>query len=593
MKRLFAVTLAALLLFALFTGCADNTTPAPAQTSSDAAVTSQPSASSGPKPATAAPTDAPDSPYNFALGKFETDSRGFATDFYEYELPISTTDEVLTMLTYSFTMQAYPEAGYATMQLPTKDREMTGVNVEYIITPAMNSTETFRVLIASDDLPDICSGVTMMYKGTPVDMVEDGYFINIYDYIGYAPNYTYMACNYDPKDTDLYQSVFYYDDFIPAFYGIMKDPVRGGFYFMRGDWLEKFGLTNKDIVTWDDLHEAFLLAKTQIPSCEYPFVLRKYIELTEGANFTSYDTVPLIIEDRVGVNYVVDGKVKISNMNENDREFMTMLSGLYAEGLISPNWTAVSRAADSDSSITNNEHFYVAMQAAESSYFEENSTDPNCKWVPATPPLRYEGQKLHLGGNISRIVAGSNSIAAKCENIELAVTWLDWRFSNTGGDLWSYGVEGETWELNEQGKRQATDFALNNPAGLALSYFLLIYAVNVHTDSARIDIDATYMYPGGDITLGYCRYLTNWLKDNHDGAYVYPVGARLNLEQAERLGNLVSDVSTYMNENYALFVDGSKNIDADWDSYIAGLYQVGIQEIIDIYQEAYDNFIAA
>ncbi|NLV50763.1 MAG: hypothetical protein GXY20_08750 [Clostridiales bacterium] len=595
MKKVLALTLVAMLLPALFAGCGDSSKPTPTQeppAATQTPATSAPTATGSSETSPPSAAAEPDSPYKFAAGKYEKDERGAANDFYEYELPLSTTDEVFTFLTYSFNLSAYPEEGYEIMALPTADREMTGVNVEYIITPVMTSVESFRVLVASDDLPDMCSNAIMNYNGTAEEMVEDGYFVNLYDYLDYMPNFSYMVCNYDPSDTVLYQTVFYHDDFIPAFYCITQEPVRLAGYCVREDWMQQFGMTASDLVTWDDLHEALLLAKTQITSCEYPFILRQNIDLTTGAWFMSHDTLPFIIDGSAGRNFVIDGKVKISNSNDSDRDFMRIISGFYSENLINPNWLAFSRAADTNAEINNGETFYAPMHTGDITNYEASSTQPGTLWRPTSPPLRYEGQILHLGGQLPRETSSTMSISAKCANIPLVVSWIDWRFSPVGGDLWYWGVEGEIFEFDDKGERVLTDFAINNPAGLTLNYLLLIYALNHSANVGLIQADREFKYPGGDITFGYALDWTNWLKENHDGAYLYPVGARLTVEQSAEINSYLSDVSTYMNENYAQFVDGSKNIETDWDNYINGLNSIGLPEIKAVYQEAYDAFMA-
>lgn len=593
MKRKTALLLALIMIFALFAGCSKpetgtESTPTEKPTT-PATATAAPEKTAKPEQS-AEPT--PDSPYNFAAGKFESDETGAALAPYEYELPISATDEVITLWTFSYTPQVIPEEGYAAMPLPKKDIELTGINVEYILPPLASRKENLSVLIAADEVPDMCSGAMALYNGTPIQMVEDGYFINFYDYIEYIPNYSYLTKNYDPEDTDTYQKSYYFDDFIPAMYTLMQEPMRYSSYCMRGDWLDKLGITNDDIVTWDDLYDVLVLMKTQISTAEFPWVLRNTIDLTTGPNFMSYDTIPLIVSGAIGKNYVVDGQVKISNMNDNDREVISLFRKFYADGLITPNWTAISRGADCVDELNNGEFGYSSMNAAETTTYAQSNIDPDCRWVPTQPPVRYPGQIVHLGGENPRIYYGNTSVSAKCKNIPLALSWLDWRYSPTGSDLWDWGLEGEVWNYNEEGKREATEFALHHPDGLSYSYVLLVYAINNFADAGITTLYKNFAFEGGANAQAVCEYWTNWLETYHDGSYIYPPGARLVEEQTNRLNRVIADVSTFMNENYTLFIMGDKNIDAEWDNYVEGLYDAGIQVALDVYQEAYDEFTA-
>ena len=38
----------------------------------------------------------------------------------------------------------------------------------------------------------------------------------------------------------------------------------------------------------------------------------------------------------------------------------------------------------------------------------------------------------------------------------------------------------------------------------------------------------------------------------------------------------------------AAFITGQKDLDSDWDGYVAGLDALGIQEFVDTFQEAMD-----
>ena len=43
-----------------------------------------------------------------------------------------------------------------------------------------------------------------------------------------------------------------------------------------------------------------------------------------------------------------------------------------------------------------------------------------------------------------------------------------------------------------------------------------------------------------------------------------------------------------MRQNMAAFITGQKDLDTEWDAYVAGLDALGIQEYVDTFQEAMD-----
>ena len=59
----------------------------------------------------------------------------------------------------------------------------------------------------------------------------------------------------------------------------------------------------------------------------------------------------------------------------------------------------------------------------------------------------------------------------------------------------------------------------------------------------------------------------------------------VSIEVAEYNGNL----DTYWRSMMAKFIRGEADLDADWDSYLAELKNIGLDEYLAIYQEAYDK----
>ena len=52
----------------------------------------------------------------------------------------------------------------------------------------------------------------------------------------------------------------------------------------------------------------------------------------------------------------------------------------------------------------------------------------------------------------------------------------------------------------------------------------------------------------------------------------------------------MSDMATFIRENYLAFVDGSIPM-SQWDTYAAGLEVVGLDRYLAVYQQAYDNYL--
>jgi putative aldouronate transport system substrate-binding protein len=59
-------------------------------------------------------------------------------------------------------------------------------------------------------------------------------------------------------------------------------------------------------------------------------------------------------------------------------------------------------------------------------------------------------------------------------------------------------------------------------------------------------------------------------------------------DQATKMGDLSTTITTLVNEYFANFVNGTKDITKDWDSYVKALNDAGLNNLIKLYQDAYD-----
>jgi hypothetical protein len=116
---------------------------------------------------------------------------------------------------------------------------------------------------------------------------------------------------------------------------------------------------------------------------------------------------------------------------------------------------------------------------------------------------------------------------------------------------------------------------------------MLSYALNSIAEPG-LYVNYNWLIPENAVAQ---KYLEDWDTVPHDNAYVYPTGISFTNEQSEDLATYGSDLGTYISENYLAFIDGSKPL-SEWDSYAAELYNIGLNEVLAVYQEAYDAYVA-
>ena len=114
---------------------------------------------------------------------------------------------------------------------------------------------------------------------------------------------------------------------------------------------------------------------------------------------------------------------------------------------------------------------------------------------------------------------------------------------------------------------------------------------------------AVYIYTlqNGAFNEDYTRY-TSTFSDrtqemvdvwNHEVAdsYMYPASnVSLNSEESERAAQILSDITATVDENILKFIKGDRSVD-EFDTFRQELRDLGIEEFVSIYQDAYDRYL--
>ncbi len=542
--------------------------------------------SPSPGNATATPAATANANYSFAVGKYGKNEEGWPKSKYEYELPLSRTDEAFSLWTVNYTPQYLPEDGYAGLSMYKGMREKTGVNINYILVSSDTRAENFATLLASDSLPDIMSqGVYFFTSGTLQDALDDGYFANLYPYLEYMPNYCWELWDRS-HDSDILDTAFYRDDEVVSIYGLYSTPLTSTGYFLRQDWMDKLGLGKAgELKTYDDLHGVLSAFKTAYgPEGAYPMFIFSTFEL-QPVNWVGYNTTPYT--GRLSYVRVKDGKVQFCGTTEDDRELMTMLNSWWNEGLIDPNYGAYTSTNAASNQLAAGKLGYVIFTPSEVPGFEASCADPDCRFEPVQRLKRTEGQIIEWGLKPNHITYGSCTVSAKCANIPLVATYIDWMYSDEGSDWTNWGPEGELWEYNDKGEKMLTEFALKHEAGTA--WLQDCYTFNELADAGIQIWTRNYAYEGGE---RFVNMFNTWKVTDYGGSYDWPAGVKFDSAQQDEINSLFDDVNTFFTENFITFFTGSKPI-SQWGDYVGQMDALGLARIREIYQEAYDAYKAA
>ena len=504
----------------------------------------------------------------------ETGDDGETAESGEFQLPI--VDEPTTLSYF-----VADDSNCAIMTTDWNDNEFyqemerrTGVHLEMEMVSSADYQTNFNLMIASGTLADLIY-VGASYYAEGVDAaIDDGYFLDLTDLVDeYMPNYQKV------RTSDIQYELLSTTDSgrLGAVYELRQSkqgPWLG--LWIRQDWLDDLGLDTP--VTFDDYHEVLTAFKNE-KGATAPLILNwsgsdgEFGTMSGGMNVLN--------------SWQLDetGKVNFGPYMPAWKEYVTIMNQWYNEGLIDPDFMATDeRTADMAKVVTGASGLFAALYTMPSVY-EAASEDSNMSLAPVNPPVKNEGDEIHIRLRDS-YTSGNTAISADCENPEVAMRWLDYLFTEEGALLANYGVEGDTFEFDENGDPVYTDKIVNNENGWTMTQTM-----------------ASYLCPSAGIAnwSDWTRELAGVPEKDQacydvwseaDDTWRLPSSVTLTQDESTERAALYADISTTVKEQTAQFISGALDIESNWDAYIASLESSGIERAIEITQAAYDRYLA-
>lgn len=186
---------------------------------------------------------------------------------------------------------------------------------------------------------------------------------------------------------------------------------------------------------------------------------------------------------------------------------------------------------------------------------------------------------------------------------ELTLRWLDYFYTLEGYLSMQFGPnEGEDWVLNPEDKvgldgGEALYEILNPYSSDVQNHDWQDVGLNFATDEIRLgsatDPDVDISGPGGLEKLLFDETQEKgepYGQDEDSDYQVLPV-IKLTVDEETELQQIIVDVNRYMEENRTAFIRGEQDPtdDAAWDAYVSGVEDMGLTDIVETYQKAYDR----
>ncbi len=553
LKKFLAILLAVAIIFVIAAGCGSKE-----ETPTDT-------------PATDTPTDPPEEETP------ETPTEAPTEEPVEVPLP-------LVEETVSFEMM-YPLEPFTMPYGLTGDdiynfqymEEATNVHFELNAVSFLQASETFNIMIASQEYGDFIKGFESYYMNGADDAVEQDIVIDLMPYINDELSAYKDALD---QDKDLWMYTLSPEGKIVSANYLMPggEPSTAGLMY-RADWLTELGLSVPE--TYDEVYNFLCMARDEFGS--KGVMLNDVGVDTEFALSGGYGALSYTSSNYTSHPFIqVDNVVEFSPVTDGYRSYLEMLAKWYAEGLIYSDYASVSFMDQMDVVAQGNIALWSSSYDAAGTV--ENNTEGAVQMRGMTQPTVNAEDKVHISKGVTKLIYGA-AITTQCHDLETALKWVNFCYTEKGQLITGYGKEGETYNMVD-GKPVLTDLVINNPD------YVLIVAVNIYTTYGSPAVVDAARYSGGWSDLD-TEVIECFNDPDRDWAYYIPAGyVKLNADVSSDFASIMNDIATYVMQYTAQVINGDIAIDDTWDKYVNKVNEMGLPKAVEYYQQAWDEYLA-
>ena len=467
----------------------------------------------------------------------------------------------------------------------TEMEKITNVHFEFDTPSADSYNEKKNLAFASGDLPDVFFGGNLtvsdeiMYGGQgiliPLEKLVDTYAPNIKKLMDQNPE---IKKSIITQDGHIYA--------LPQIDNVPRDIVPTKAWINK-QWLENVGRELPSTI--DDLYNVLKDFKDKDANKnnsadEIPLTFDKTsLFALRGALLPAFGILNMYNELNPGSRVdLKDGTVRYVPVQPEYKEYIKFMNKLFSEELIDNE--AYIQTAQQVTAKGNEGKLGAFAGAAP---FLVVKMEDNENYV-AVPPLTSTVNNKKVYPKNPGISRGAFAITKNNAYPEATIRWIDYFYSPEGGAFLSQGPENVGWKwkddsktlwekIPQEGYANTEEFrggkitpncGTLTPGLLDADFILKLNAAHV-------------LYIEKEIGAKYMNYLDS----------MYPL-VYFTDEEQKKLVALESDLNKYIDQMEARFINGDASIDM-WDEYLSTITKMGVDEVVKIYQAAYDRWESA
>ena len=437
------------------------------------------------------------------------------------------------------------------------------------VTLTMSFPSDYSLLFASGDYPDMIFYRWAGYSGGPASAIDDGVIVALDEYLPeYAPDYYATITADDEVNLALKDAngQYYCFGYINESAGAM---TTSGIW-TRADWLTQLGIEAPK--TLDEFTDMCYRMKDELGIEKVLALSSTYLR----GYFAKY-----IITSAFGAPstdwYQIDGTVHFGAVEDHYREVLRYLNQLYDDGIIDRDFQTI----DTNMMYSN---------------FQSGLSGVTFGWGTRMQTMLNEmaGQEFDLAairsltkndedvpmynGVADKINSYGTAITTACEDIPTACQFLNYCYTETGNILANYGREGVSFDYVDG------EIVLNEEAIAenSIGYYSMAGSQGCYIRQPEIAL----------MSINHQQILDAYQIWHEGDTLKYKVYGEIRSDEADENSVISSEVTTYISECFVKFINGSMDIETQWDEYLNTLKSMNVDRLIQIRQNALDDYNA-
>ena len=174
---------------------------------------------------------------------------------------------------------------------------------------------------------------------------------------------------------------------------------------------------------------------------------------------------------------------------------------------------------------------------------------------------------------------GAFAISADCENPEVALRWVDYFYSEEGVRFYHYGIEGDTYQVNEDGSLSYTDEILAQVTG-DMSYDEVVSQYIPYCGGNNPTIMSYPGYAGMELSpvpMASAEALMPYTPE-----IIWPFFNYTD-EEKDIVTTVGTEIDTYVKQTCAEFLTGVRELnDEEWNAYVQRVNDMGLESMLQV-----------